>query len=93
MGSSARIRRGPLINARAMATRCCSPPGGAGAKCKFDECGLNCKPRAEVGPFKVERDKVGVKLHTTSGAKAVLEGTKCSLQGKLAGRVCRAWRN
>ncbi|MGH2949168.1 MAG: RHS repeat-associated core domain-containing protein, partial [Solirubrobacteraceae bacterium] len=68
-------------------------PIGAGAKCKFDECGLNCKPRGEAGPFKVEPDKVGVKVMTTSGAKAVLEGTKCSLQGKLAGRVCRAWRN
>jgi RHS repeat-associated protein len=68
-------------------------PIGAGAKCKFDECGLNCKPRGEAGPFKIEPDKGGVKLATTSGAKAVLEGTKCSLQGKLAGRVCRAWRN
>jgi RHS repeat-associated protein len=68
-------------------------PIGAGAKCKFDECGLNCKPKGEVGPFKIEKDKAGVNVKKLSGAKAVLEGTKCSLGGKLAGRVCRAWRN
>ena len=68
-------------------------PIGAGGKCKFDECGLNCKPKGEIGPLKIEKDKAGINVKKISGAKAVLEGTKCSLGGKLAGRVCRAWRN
>jgi hypothetical protein len=68
-------------------------PIGAGGKCKFDECGLNCKPKGEIGPLKIEKDKAGINVRKISGAKAVLEGTKCSLGGKLAGRVCRAWRN
>ena len=62
---------------------------GATVGFKFDECGLDPKIKGKLGPFEFTPDAdLAYKLDVDSPVEVLVEGTKCKLGGKLAGRVC-----
>jgi RHS repeat-associated protein len=64
-------------------------PMGTTVGFKFDECGLEGKLKGKLGPVEFTPDAdVALKLDVKAPVEVLLEGTKCKLGGKLAGRVC-----
>jgi RHS repeat-associated protein len=63
-------------------------PLGAGVGCTFDECGLGCKAKADVGPVEVDSSGEVTVSKGTTNALDIAGKLKCSVGGKIAGKAC-----